>query len=119
MFNYYMSNALFLIYRVCYERLVEKSAYRECDLGSTDDYDKVAFYTHQSKVLDNACGKCYYLCICQYRLYHICMCQYRLYHISQRIFIFSCIYLYLIISQYIDRYYCMSSCSLQFSRDKC
>ena len=81
-----MSNALFLIYSVCYERLVAKSAYRECDLGSTDDYDKVAFYTHQSKVLDNACGKCYHICICQ------CIT-----HITTYIYILMCIsisYLY-------------------------
>lgn len=41
---------------VCYERLVPKSEYREQDKGSSDDYDKVSFYMHQSKVLDNACG---------------------------------------------------------------
>jgi len=39
---------------VCYERLVEKSAQR--DRGKEEDYDKVSFYMHQSKVLDNACG---------------------------------------------------------------
>ncbi|KAL7546119.1 hypothetical protein ACHAWF_009452 [Thalassiosira exigua] len=41
---------------VCYERLIAKSEYRDQDKGSEDDYDKVAFYMHQSKVLDNACG---------------------------------------------------------------
>lgn len=41
---------------VCYERLIPKSEYREQDKGSSDDYDKVSYYMHQSKVLDNACG---------------------------------------------------------------
>jgi ubiquitin carboxyl-terminal hydrolase L3 len=41
---------------VCYERLIPKSDYREQDKGSADDYDKVLYYMHQSKVLDNACG---------------------------------------------------------------
>ena len=41
---------------VCYERLIAKSAYREQDKGSADDYGRVAYYMHQSKVLDNACG---------------------------------------------------------------
>ena len=41
---------------VCYERVIEKSNYREQDKGRSDDYDKVTFYMHQSKVLDNACG---------------------------------------------------------------
>lgn len=41
---------------VCYERLIPKSDYREQDKGSEDNYDKVSFYMHQSKVLDNACG---------------------------------------------------------------
>eukprot|EP00578_Thalassiosira_sp_NH16_P032665 CAMPEP_0181081512 /NCGR_PEP_ID=MMETSP1071-20121207/3139_1 /TAXON_ID=35127 /ORGANISM="Thalassiosira sp., Strain NH16" /LENGTH=258 /DNA_ID=CAMNT_0023163059 /DNA_START=111 /DNA_END=887 /DNA_ORIENTATION=+ len=41
---------------VCYERLIPKSERREQDKGSSDDYDKVSFYMHQSKVLDNACG---------------------------------------------------------------
>lgn len=41
---------------VCYERIVQKSDYRAQDLGSPDNYNKVSFYMHQSKVLDNACG---------------------------------------------------------------
>lgn len=41
---------------VCYERLIAKSDYREQDKGSADDYDKVTYYMHQSKKLDNACG---------------------------------------------------------------
>lgn len=41
---------------VCYERLIPKSEYRDQDKGSKEDYDKVSFYMHQSKVLDNACG---------------------------------------------------------------
>jgi ubiquitin carboxyl-terminal hydrolase L3 len=41
---------------VCYERLIPKSEYREQDKGSADNYDKVNYYMHQSKVLDNACG---------------------------------------------------------------
>ena len=41
---------------VCYERVIEKSNYQEQDKGRSDDYDKVTFYMHQSKVLDNACG---------------------------------------------------------------
>jgi len=69
--------------RVCYERLVAKSEYRECDLGLTGDYDKVTFYTHQSKVLDNACGKCChiifvsidYITYHNVYLYHI-LCMY-------------------------------------------
>lgn len=41
---------------VCYERLIPKSDYRQQDKGSADDYDKVLYYMHQSKKLDNACG---------------------------------------------------------------
>lgn len=41
---------------VCYERLIPKSEYRDQDKGSADLYDRVRFYMHQSKVLDNACG---------------------------------------------------------------
>ena len=41
---------------VCYERLIAKSDYREQDKGSADNYDRVSYYMHQSKVLDNACG---------------------------------------------------------------
>lgn len=41
---------------VCYERLIPKSQYREQDKGSPDNYDKVAWYMHQSGTLDNACG---------------------------------------------------------------
>ena len=41
---------------VCYERLIPKSEIREQDRGSKDNYEKVTFYMHQSKVLDNACG---------------------------------------------------------------
>lgn len=41
---------------VCYERLIPKSEYREEDRGRMENYDEVAFYMHQSKVLDNACG---------------------------------------------------------------
>lgn len=41
---------------VCYERLIPKSQYREQDKGSPDNYNKVAWYMHQSGTLDNACG---------------------------------------------------------------
>lgn len=41
---------------VCYERLIPKSQYREQDKGSPDNYNKVAWYMHQSGKLDNACG---------------------------------------------------------------
>ena len=41
---------------VCYERLIPKSEYREQDRGAAEDYEKVLFYMHQSKALDNACG---------------------------------------------------------------
>lgn len=41
---------------LCYERLIPKSDYREQDKGSIENYDKVPYYMHQSKVLDNACG---------------------------------------------------------------
>jgi len=41
---------------VCYERLIPKSQYRAQDMGSPDNYDKVAWYMHQSGTLDNACG---------------------------------------------------------------
>ena len=41
---------------VCYERLIPKSEYRDQDKGSAENYDKVSYYMHQSKVLDNACG---------------------------------------------------------------
>ena len=85
-----LSNALFLIYRVCYERLVAKSAYRECDLGSPDDYDKVTFYTHQSKVLDNACGKCYYFDSIDYIIYvFIVSIDYITYH---NVYLYSHVY---------------------------
>lgn len=53
-YNYIIHTSRGII--VCYERLVPKSEYREQDKGSSDDYDKVSFYMHQSKVLDNACG---------------------------------------------------------------
>jgi len=41
---------------VCYERLIPKSEIRDVDKGAKENYDKVSFYMHQSKVLDNACG---------------------------------------------------------------
>ncbi|KAL7473627.1 hypothetical protein ACHAXS_014081 [Conticribra weissflogii] len=41
---------------VCYERLIPKSEIRDEDKGATENYDKVTFYMHQSKELDNACG---------------------------------------------------------------
>ncbi len=41
---------------VCHERLIPKSKYRPQDLGSSDNYDAVPFYMHQSGTLDNACG---------------------------------------------------------------
>ena len=41
---------------VCYERLIAKEDYREQDKGRPEDYDRVPFYMHQSRVLDNACG---------------------------------------------------------------
>ncbi|KAL3809974.1 hypothetical protein ACHAXA_007750 [Cyclostephanos tholiformis] len=41
---------------VCHERLISKSDYRPRDVGSSDNYDAVSFYMHQSGTLDNACG---------------------------------------------------------------
>jgi ubiquitin carboxyl-terminal hydrolase L3 len=41
---------------VCHERLIPKSQYRPQDVGSTDNYNSVSYYMHQSKTLDNACG---------------------------------------------------------------
>lgn len=41
---------------VCLERTAGKSEYNAIRTGSAEDYDKVSFYMHQSRVLDNACG---------------------------------------------------------------
>ena len=38
---------------VCFERLIPKSSYRDQDKGSVENYDKVHYYMHQSKVLGN------------------------------------------------------------------
>eukprot|EP00585_Thalassiosira_rotula_P007690 CAMPEP_0196153312 /NCGR_PEP_ID=MMETSP0910-20130528/36989_1 /TAXON_ID=49265 /ORGANISM="Thalassiosira rotula, Strain GSO102" /LENGTH=207 /DNA_ID=CAMNT_0041417105 /DNA_START=112 /DNA_END=732 /DNA_ORIENTATION=- len=41
---------------VCLERIGSKSQYNSLNTGSAENYDKVSYYMHQSKALDNACG---------------------------------------------------------------